>query len=155
MSLQNIYIDADIFWHCTAFDRTKCEPKLGIDNLIKISDSCKNPEIFAVIPQVTLGECLVNAFNDEIDIDDLLRFIKMLDPILESPTREIFEKVRELMISDSWLTGNDALFIAHALCNVNTTTIVSTDGIFRSSGTILEELRSHPKRPRVRETFRK
>jgi len=155
MTEQNIYIDADIFWHATAFDKRKCEEKLGEKNLHTIAGSCANSEITAIVPQVIVGECLVNAFNKEIDIEEVIRFFEILNPNLESPSKEIFLKAHEFMQNDYDLTGNDTLFISHALCNPLTSVIVSTEGTFRTSQPILEAIRNHPRRPKVRSTFRK
>ncbi|KON28982.1 hypothetical protein AC482_07410 [miscellaneous Crenarchaeota group-15 archaeon DG-45] len=138
MPLQLIYIDADIFYYATALDTRKCEVSLGRDNLAHIDDACKeNSEIRVVVPQVTLGECVLNGLQGEIDISETLRILHHMEVEFESPTSEIYRKAYTLMNYDYYLTGNDALFISHALCNKDTKHIISTEGIFRTSRPVL------------------
>jgi len=155
MSKQVIYIDADIFWHATGVDEKACERRLGRDNLASIKTACEhNSEIEVVVPQVIIGECFVNAFEDEIDISRCLEEVKDLEPSLENPTNKTLTKTLELIEADYELDINDALFISQALCNLDTSIIISTDSAFRTSRPVLESLRKHPKKPKVRATFR-
>ncbi len=130
MDKQTEYLDTNII---VGYLKKKNDERVHSNKIINELKR-KRPNVTVVIPQVVLGEAITKIIEKEEEgelVEDPLyklgKIIKDVNAETPSPTPESLQVASRLLKKDTRLKPTDALIVAQALCDRNSTLLVTTD----------------------------
>lgn len=141
MPSQRIYIDADILIY-TFDDRSNDKGRTSREIIKKIINNLGNVEIRVRVPQVVLGELLVffcKRKQTKCTPLQMVDLLKSLEADYPNANNIILRYAKELM-DDQSIKPNDAVLVAHALLDLPTQWLLTTDQTLITNLTIKEKM---------------
>lgn len=151
MPPQSIYIDTELLmFHFDKHDKGR----IARATIAQIKNMIKNAEIKVKIPQVVLGELMLNSCKGKCDSTKIIKLLKELNADYPNADSEILECAKELIEEEKgYMKPNDALIVAHALKDNSTTWLLTTDKELIGNLTINRKMNELKHRFTVSETF--
>jgi hypothetical protein len=125
MRPQSIYIDTELLmFHFDRHDKGKSARA----TIAQIKTMIKNAEIKVKVPQVVLGELMLNSCDGKCDSTKIIKLLKDLNADYPNADSEIMKCANELLSDENgYMQPNDAVIVAHALKDTSTTWFLTTD----------------------------
>ncbi|MBC7218603.1 MAG: hypothetical protein H5T49_00495 [Hadesarchaea archaeon] len=145
---QYIYIDT-FFIQAFLWGKND-EKQLANETIRKIKNTVVNPNIHVKIPMIVIGE-VINNLMRRFEIKEILNgntlceLCKLLNDLgadLVPPCKRSIETARVLLDKDNQLKPVDAVILSQAVCDPNSTYLITSDKILLESNRIKEYLES-------------
>ncbi len=138
MASQSIYIDTDILmFYFDKYDKGRTARK----TIAKVKNMLKNGEIEVKVSQTVLGELMFNSCERKCSSSKIIKLLRELNadfPIADSKIMKCANKL--LKAENGYMQPNDAVIVAHALNDNNTTWFLTTDQKLIGNRTINNEM---------------
>lgn len=155
MPSQHVYIDTDILRFNS--DRNNDLGRVARASIAQVEKSLINPQIKVKIPQVVLGELMIAACQGDCDIEDIKKLLLRLNVEVwrDMPTvnSDVLFHAKDILDKNPLLGPNDALLAAHALTDVSTAWLLTTDEPLIVNRVIKEKMDSMGHRFHISSTF--
>lgn len=130
MPSQNVYIDTDIL--IFYFDKKRDKGRIARTSITQLERSLnENPQIKVKIPQVVLGELMMNYCNGKCDLNEIKKLLVRLNvgySDMPSAKPDEWHCAEEIVGAQWQIKPNDALLVAQVLKDPSATWLLTTDG---------------------------